>query len=57
MIVVISPAKSLYDKPPIQLKTYSEADFLPEAEKIVSVMKKKKTSTTGHVNEYFAQVG
>lgn len=47
MIVVISPAKSLYDKPPIQLKTYSEADFLPEAEKIVSVMKKKKPAQLG----------
>lgn len=42
MIIVVSPAKSLYDRSPIQLDNYSEAIFLPEAEKIVSVMKKKK---------------
>jgi cytoplasmic iron level regulating protein YaaA (DUF328/UPF0246 family) len=42
MILVISPAKTLYEKCPIQLNNYSSADFLPEAEKIVSVMKKKK---------------
>jgi cytoplasmic iron level regulating protein YaaA (DUF328/UPF0246 family) len=42
MILVISPAKTLYEKCPIQLDNYSSADFLPEAEKIVSVMKKKK---------------
>jgi cytoplasmic iron level regulating protein YaaA (DUF328/UPF0246 family) len=42
MIVVISPAKSLYEQSPIQLKKYSEVTFLPEAEKIVSVLKKKK---------------
>jgi uncharacterized protein len=42
MIIVVSPAKSLYDRSPIQFDAYSEAVFLPEAEKIVSVMKKKK---------------
>lgn len=42
MIIVVSPAKSLYDCSPIQFDNYSEAVFLPEAEKIVSVMKKKK---------------
>jgi len=44
MIVVISPAKSLYEKCPIQLENFTGGDFLPEAEKIVSVMKKKKPS-------------
>lgn len=42
MIILISPAKSLYEKSPVQLEKYSSADFLPEAEKIVSVLKKKK---------------
>lgn len=42
MIIVVSPAKSLYDHSPIQFEKYTEADFLPEAEKIVSVLKKKK---------------
>jgi len=42
MILVISPAKTLYEKRPIQLENFSSAYFLPEAEKIVSVMKKKK---------------
>jgi len=42
MIIVISPAKSLYEQPPVQFEKYSEAFFLPEAAKIVSVMKKKK---------------
>ena len=42
MIVVISPAKSLYEHCPIHLERHTEIDFLPEAEKIVSVMKKKK---------------
>lgn len=42
MIVVISPAKSLYNQCPVSVETHSYADFLPEAEKIVSVMKKKK---------------
>jgi len=42
MIIVISPAKSLYDHCPIHFEKHTEIDFLPEAEKIVSVMKKKK---------------
>lgn len=42
MIIVISPAKSLYEHRPILFGISSEIDFLPEAEKIVSVMKKKK---------------
>ena len=42
MIIVISPAKSLYDHCPIHFEKYTEIDFLPEAEKIISVMKKKK---------------
>ena len=42
MITVISPAKSLYDHCPIHIEKYTEIDFLPEAEKIISVMKKKK---------------
>jgi len=42
MIVVISPAKSLYEQCPINFERHTELDFLPEAERIVSVMKKKK---------------
>ena len=42
MILVVSPAKSLYDHSPVQFPKFTQADFLPEAEKIVSVMKKKK---------------
>ena len=42
MIIVISPAKSLYEKSPVLFEKYSSIDFLPEATKIVSVMKKKK---------------
>jgi len=42
MIIVISPAKSLYDHCPTHFEKYTEIDFLPEAEKIVSIMKKKK---------------
>ena len=42
MIIVISPAKSLYDECPVEYKNYTEASFLPEAAKIVSVLKKKK---------------
>ena len=42
MILVISPAKSLYEKSPVSFEKYTQADFLPEAEKIVSVLKKKK---------------
>ena len=42
MIIVISPAKSLHDHCPIHFEKHTEIDFFPEAEKIVSVMKKKK---------------
>lgn len=42
MIIVISPAKSLYEQSPIQLEKYTEATFMSEAETIVSVLKKKK---------------
>lgn len=42
MLIVISPAKNLYDRCPVSLEKYSQADFLPEAEKVVSVLKKKK---------------
>ena len=42
MIIVISPAKTLYSHSPIQLEKYSEPLFIKEAEKIVAVMKKKK---------------
>ena len=42
MIIVISPAKSLYSHSPIHHETFSQPDFLPEAQQIVSVMKKKK---------------
>ena len=44
MIIVISPAKSLYEHSPISFEKSTEIDFLPEAEKIVSVMKKKKSA-------------
>lgn len=42
MILVISPAKSLYEKSPVSYEKYTQSGFLPEAEKIVSVLKKKK---------------
>ena len=42
MILVISPAKTLYDKSPVHFDKYSEIDFLPEAEKIAAILKKKK---------------
>jgi cytoplasmic iron level regulating protein YaaA (DUF328/UPF0246 family) len=42
MILVISPAKTLYSHSPIQFEKYSEPLFIKEAEKIVAVMKKKK---------------
>jgi hypothetical protein len=41
MIIIISPAKTLHERAPVHLDHYSQADFLPEAEKIVSVLKKK----------------
>ena len=42
MIIILSPAKTLYDHSPIQLEKFTESAFMPEAEKIVSVLKKKK---------------
>ena len=42
MLIVISPAKTLYDCSPIQYEKYSDAGFLPEATRIVSALKKKK---------------
>lgn len=42
MILVISPAKTLYSQSPVELGTFTEPVFMAEAEKIVSVMKKKK---------------
>jgi cytoplasmic iron level regulating protein YaaA (DUF328/UPF0246 family) len=41
MIAVLSPAKTLYSSCPLSVGRYSHADFLPEAETIVSVLKKK----------------
>lgn len=43
MLVVISPAKTLYSQSPVLFETASQVDFLPEAERIVAVLKKKKT--------------
>lgn len=42
MIIVISPAKTLHARSPIQLDRYTQPTFLAEAQKIVSVLKKKK---------------
>lgn len=42
MIIVISPAKTLYDHCPVQLDQCTVPMFITEAEKIVSVLKKKK---------------
>jgi len=42
MLIVVSPAKSLYDRCPVQFEPFSQVDFLHEAEKVVSVLKKKK---------------
>lgn len=42
MILVISPAKTLYSQSPVQLESFTKPVFIAEAEKIVSVMKKKK---------------
>jgi cytoplasmic iron level regulating protein YaaA (DUF328/UPF0246 family) len=49
MIVVISPAKSLHKQCPISFDTYTQAFFLPEAEKIVSTLKKKKPAQLAHL--------
>lgn len=42
MIIVVSPAKTLYEKCPVHIDNYTEIEFLPEAKKIISVLKKKK---------------
>ena len=42
MLIVISPAKTLYEQAPVRVDRFTQAEFLPEAEKIVSVLKKKK---------------
>ncbi len=42
MIIVISPAKTLYEKSPVHYEKYTEIDFLSESQKIISVLKKKK---------------
>lgn len=42
MIIVISPAKTLYDHSPVHLEQFTEPAFVAEAGKIISVMKKKK---------------
>jgi len=42
MIIIISPAKSLYDYSPIHFEKFTEPIFMDEAARIVSVMKKKK---------------
>ncbi|HAH23638.1 MAG TPA: peroxide stress protein YaaA [Prolixibacteraceae bacterium] len=42
MIILLSPAKTLYDHSPVQLEKYTESQFMPEAKKIIAVMKKKK---------------
>ncbi|MEI8113610.1 MAG: peroxide stress protein YaaA [Bacteroidia bacterium] len=56
MIIVISPAKSLYENCPIQLENYTLADFLPEAEKIVSVLKKKKPAQLAKLMDISAKL-
>lgn len=42
MILVISPAKTLHARSPLQFEQYSQPVFMEEAQKIVSVLKKKK---------------
>lgn len=42
MIIVISPAKTLNAQSPVQLEQYSQPVFMEEAQKIVTVLKKKK---------------
>jgi len=42
MIIVLSPAKTLYDHSPVQFEKFTQSAFLSEAEKIISVLKKKK---------------
>lgn len=57
MIIVISPAKSLYDHSPIQFEKFTQADFLPEAEKIVSVLKKKKPNQLAKLMDISSKLG
>jgi len=42
MIIILSPAKTLYDHPPVHFEKFTESAFMPEADKIISVLKKKK---------------
>jgi len=42
MLIIISPAKSLYNHSPIHFEKFTEPEFKEDAERIVSVMKKKK---------------
>ena len=49
MIIILSPAKSLYDHSPIQFEKFTESEFIQEAEKIVAVMKKKKPVQLAHL--------
>lgn len=56
MIVVISPAKSLHNHCPIPFETFSQLDFLPEAEKVVSVLKKKKPAQLAHLMDISAKL-
>ena len=42
MIIILSPAKSLYDHSPVQFEKFTEPEFMAEAEKVVSMMKKQK---------------
>lgn len=42
MIIVISPAKTLYEQAPVRFDKFTQAEFLPDAEKIIGVLKKKK---------------
>jgi len=56
MIIVISPAKSLYEKAPVLIDKYSSADFLPEAEKIVLVLKKKQPAQLSKLMDISAKL-
>jgi len=42
MIIVISPAKSLYDRCPVHFEQFTLPDFMSESGKIVATLKKKK---------------
>lgn len=42
MLVVVSPAKTLFAECPVKFGKFTQPDFLPEAEKIISVIRKKK---------------